>query len=550
MGLIIDNFAGGGGASTGIEAAIGRPVDVAINHWLQALEIHRLNHPASIHICEDVFKVKPATVTKGREVDLLWCSPDCTHFSRAKGGKPVSRKIRGLAWVALRWAKEAKPKIIILENVSEFTTWGPLMPDGRPDPKRRGLTFKRFVGNLRGQGYRVEWRELVAADYGAPTTRKRLFLVARCDGGPIHWPEPSHGKNGNHGHHGHHGREIIQEDLLEMGRMPWRAAAECIDWSIPCPSIFERKRPLAEKTLRRVAAGIRRYVIECGEPFIIPITHTGESDERVHGIREPMRTVTGAHRGELALVIPYIAGIGGRAGQSRPRAGDEPLGTITSKGDAALVAPVLVANTTANPPRGADEPLKTITTGGHHALVSAFLNKYRGESTGGDARDPMPTITGGQGSVRPAGAAHALGIITAHLLKLYGTSTGADLREPMPTITGMGQHVAEVRAFLVKYYGTNQHGQALTEPLHTITRKDRLGLVTVAGVDYQIMDIGLRMLTPRELARAQGFPEEYILPANKSLAVALIGNSVPPPVAEALVRANLPELCEARKEAA
>lgn len=471
-GLVIDNFAGGGGASTGLELA-GLHVDCAINHWAAAMATHERNHPGTVHLTEDVFRVSPRRVCAelwrrrgmtGRPVvDLCWFSPDCTHFSRAKGGKPVSKKIRGLAWVAVRWAKEARPAVIILENVPEFVTWGPIGEDGRPDKARTGLTFRRWMGRLRGLGYQVEWRELVAADYGAPTTRKRLFVVARCDGQPIVWPEPTHVDP----------REIEgQGDLFRSAPQPWRTAAECIDWSIPCPSIFERRRPLKPATLGRIAAGIRRYVIDAADPFIVTLTHAGA--ERVQGVDAPLPTITGAHRGEHALVTalmaPVLCGVGGRAGQSPPCRANEPMRTVTAKGDRALVA--------------------------------------------------------------------------AHLMKLYGTAVGADLRKPMPTITGQGGHLAAVVAFMVKYYGNEQGGRNLRAPMGTVTSHDRLGLVMVCGEAYQIVDIGLRMLQPHELAAAQGFPAEYELPDNKSLAVALIGNSVPPPVARALAAANAPGRAE------
>jgi DNA (cytosine-5)-methyltransferase 1 len=455
MGIVVDNFAGGGGASTGIEAA-GLRVDYAINHDPASIEMHAANHPWTEHLCEDVWNVKPGELCGGREVDLAWFSPDCKHHSKAKGGKPVDKKIRGLAWVAVRWAKEARPRVIILENVEEFADWGPLV-DGRPDPERRGLTFRRFVGNLRGLGYQVEWRELVAANYGAPTTRKRLFLVARCDGAPIVWPEPTHASP----------RHLRENNSPLPPRAPWRMAAECIDWDIPCPSIFERDRSLVDSTLRRLALGVKRFVIEAAEPFIVVCNHAGGF--RGQGLNEPLRTITAA-RDATGLVVPYLVGIDNKSS------------------GAGCAWPI-------------DGPARTITLENRHALCAAFLTKF------------------------------------------YGTSIGSDMRIPMPVITGGGQHIAEVRAFLVKYYDTGV-GQSLREPMHTITTRDRLGLVTVAGVDYQLADLGLRMLTPRELALAQGFPTEYILTGSKSNQVARIGNSVCPPVAEALVRANCLEYAE------
>ncbi len=535
-GLVIDNFAGGGGASTGIELA-GLNVDLAVNHWAEAMATHEANHPRTVHLTEDVFRVSPMKACRelwrrrglvGEPVvDLCWFSPDCTHFSRAKGGKPVSKKIRGLAWVAVRWAKEAKPNVIILENVPEFLTWGPLGQDGKPDPARRGLTFRRWKGNLRGLGYKVEHRVLVAADYGAPTTRQRLFVIARRDGEPIVWPEPSHVNP----------REIEgQGDMFRTTRQPWRTAAECIDWSLPCPSIFERKRPLKPATLARIAAGIKRYVIDAADPFIVTLTHAGA--DRVQGLDAPLPTVTGANRGEMALCVPTLVGAGGRAGQSPPCGADEPMRTVTAKGDRALVeaklAPFQVAIDNKSSGPGStwptSEPLRTITLENRHALVTAFLNKHYGGVVGHGLERPVGTVTGIDH--------HSL--TTAHLMKFYGTSTGADLRDPMPTATGQGGHLAEVRAFLVAYYGNEEGGRSLRAPMGTVTGHDRMGLVMVRGEAYQIVDIGLRMLQPRELARAQGFPDDYELPANKSLAVALIGNSVPPPVAKALAAANVP----------
>lgn len=467
-GLIIDNFAGGGGASTGIEAALQRPIDVAINHSPSALAMHEANHPETRHLCEDVFDVKPAAVCNGRPVQLAWFSPDCKHFSKAKGGKPVSKKIRGLAWVAVRWAREVKPAIIILENVEEFQSWGPLLPDGKPNPKKRGLTFRRFVGNLRGLGYHVEWRELVAADYGAPTTRKRLFLIARCDGESISWPEQSHVQPG-------------VADMFSEGKAPWRSAAECIDWSIPCPSIFTRKKPLKDNTLRRIAKGLKRFVIEAQEPFIVPRTETD-------------------------LTVPYISGIDNK-----------------SSGDSAVWS--------------SEEPLRTITLENRFALIVPHVTKFRTGAVGADASAPLPTITAGSYISRPGGDAHALGLVSAFIAKHYTGVTGQEVKRPLGTVTAVDHH-SLVLAFMIKYYGCG-NGQDVSDPLHTITTKDRLGLVTIHGEDYRIVDIGLRMLQPRELATAQGFPPDYILQGTKSSQVAMIGNSVCPPVAEALVRANV-----------
>lgn len=489
--LIVDSFAGGGGASCGIEMALGRSPDIAINHDPEAIAMHQANHPHTKHYCESVWDVSPRKATMGRPVGLAWFSPDCKHFSKAKGGKPVDKSIRGLAWVVIRWARDVRPRIIILENVEEFQTWGPLLENGKPCPVSKGATFRRWLAELKGLGYHVEHRELRACDFGAPTTRKRLFLIARCDGQPIIWPEATHGPGRDKAH---------------------RTAAECIDWAIPCPSIFERERPLAENTLRRIARGLRRYVLEAAEPFVVPLTHHGE--RRVHPVSEPLPTVTGANRGELALVSPSLVqtGYGEREGQAA-RCLDihQPLGTV-------------------------------VAGGSKHALVSAFLAKHYGgnETPGTTLAAPMDTIT--------TQDHHAL--TTSHLLKLRGgldsrQSTAQDWRAPAPTLTAGGTHLAEVRAFLVKYYGTDGD-PALGLPLHTITTRDRFGLVTVQGEDYVIADIGMRMLAPRELYRAQGFPETYRIdlefngkPLTKTAQVRMCGNSVSPAAARALVAAQV-----------
>ncbi len=464
--LIVDNFAGGGGASLGIEEATGRSPDIAVNHDPEAIAMHAANHPTTHHLCGDVWDVNPRAVCGGRPVGLLWASPDCKHFSKAKGGKPVQKKkkIRGLAWVVIRWAREVRPRVIVLENVEEFQTWGPLDEGGRPDPDRRGLTFRRWLGQLQAAGYVVEWKELRACDYGAPTTRKRLFLVARCDGQAIVWPEPTHGP----------------------GREPYRTAAECIDFTLPCPSIFGRARPLAENTLRRIARGITKFVIGSAAPFVIPLTHHG--DARVHGLEEPFPTITAAHRGELALVAPtlIVQSWGERKGQA-PRILD------------------------------IEAPLGTIVAGGiKQALVCAFLAKHYGgnETPGSAVTRPFDTVT----------------CIDHHALVEVKT----------------GARSLEVRAFLTKFYGTST-GQALDTPLGTVCAgAEHFGLVTVEGQAYEIADIGMRMLTPRELFRAQGFPDSYVIdppyrgkPMTKTAQVRMCGNSVSPVMSRAIIAANL-----------
>lgn len=548
--LIIDNFAGGGGTSTGIEAAIGRPVDIAINHDPEALAMHAANHPHTAHYCESVWDIDPREVTKNQPVGLVWLSPDCKHFSKAKGGKPVEKKIRGLAWVALRWAAVTRPRVIILENVEEFVTWGPLVEDAegnmRPCPKRKGQTFESFKRALARQGYQVEHRELRACDYGAPTIRKRFFMIARRDGLPICWPVPTHGNPKS--------KEVKSGKLL-----PWRTAAECIDWSIPCPSIFERKKPLAEATLRRIAKGIMRYIVNSDDPFIVPSFVTecaNATSQRNMNINDPLRTqcaqVKGGH---FALVAPTLVqtGYGEREGQS-PRAPglDKPLGTVVAGGAKhALVSALLThyhsdKSSTEVRASNPSEPLKTQTTENRHALVTASITKFRTGAIGSSCDEPIHTITAGGESKRPAGSPHAMGIITSNLVKMRGTNIGQDNRDPIHTISAQGTHFAEVRAFLIKYYGNEKEALDITGPLHTITARDRYGLVTIKGQEYDITDIGLRMLAPRELYRAQGFPDDYIIGDNadqgltltKSAQVRMCGNSVPPPLSQSLVAAN------------
>lgn len=529
--LIIDNFAGGGGASTGIEAAFGRSVDIAINHDPEAIAMHKANHPQALHYCESVWDINPREVAQGRPVGLVWLSPDCKHFSKAKGGKPVEKKIRGLAWVALRWAATVKPRVIMLENVEEFVTWGPLVEgaDGklRPCPKNKGREFNSFRNALQRQGYAVEYRELRACDYGAPTIRKRLFLIARRDGLPICWPAQTHGDP--------------KSEAVKAGRLkPWRTAAECMDWSIPCPSIFERKKPLAEATMRRIAKGIMRYVVNAAEPFIVPLTHHG-ADRRA-GMEQPLPTVTAAHRGELALVQPFISTYYGdkRPGDVRGIAMDEPLHTQTTENRHALVAAFLTEHANASSPRSMDvgAPLRTQcaqTKGGHFALATANLVKNYTGVVGSDLNDPIGTVT----SIDH----HSL--VTSNLIKMRGDNIGQPDTEPLHTVSAQGTHFAEVRAFLIKYYGTDQNPR-LDDPLHTVTARDRFGIITVEGEEYAINDIGLRMLAPRELFRAQGFPESYIIGDNpaqgltltKTAQVRMVGNSVCPPLSQALVEAN------------
>lgn len=627
--MIVDLFAGGGGASLGIEQALGVPVDLAINHNALALETHRLNHPDTFHGCADVWGVDPRQATGGRPVGLLWASPDCTQFSKAKGGKPRKKNIRSLAWVVVRWAKSVRPRIILVENVEEFRQWGPLDQNDRPCPRRLGDTYHLWCNQLRGLGYKLESRELRACDYGAPTIRKRLFIIARCDGRPIVWPEPTHGPDG----------ELF-------GLQPYRTAVECIDWSIPCPSIFERKRPLAENAMRRIARGIMKYVITTGNPFIVKFRagSTGSS------IVEPMHTVTaGSHQKRpagaghaMGLCVPTLIqmGYGERDGQAPRVPGlGKPLGTCVGTGKHALVAAFLAKHF--GGVVGADlmTPMPTVTAIDHNSLVTAELMQCEQEESHGSngcgtepcqSRSPLggrrrsrlemqKTEKHGRecdnqsatrrdqgqervsiGSGEPYGEGvlglrSPLGVVcddgansTRHGFEPQGrqqaeqqspqlggchsqpesqarlsdgsitsdqsgegycgtSEISAKDRSVVSSDCGTTRHIsnngfpchqAEVAALLIKYYGSGV-GQSCRSPMHTVTAKDRLGLVTVYGQDYQIADIGLRMLKPRELARAQGFPDSYAFAGSQSAQVSMIGNSVPPDVVRVLVQANV-----------
>ena len=580
--LVVDLFAGGGGASTGIEQAIGRHVDAAVNHDREAISLHTANHPQTRHHCSDVFEVDPFTVTDGQPVGLLWASPDCKHFSKAKGGKPVSKKIRSLAWVVVKWAKAVQPRVICLENVEEFQTWGPLAADGRPCPQRKGKTFALWVAQLRNLGYAVEWRELRACDYGAPTIRKRLFLVARRDGQPITWPSPTHAQPDAKG-------------KVPPGLKPWRTAADCIDWSIPAPSIFNRARPLADATCRRIAKGIVRYVYQTAQPFVAPFPaeaqheptrpstlrhpsgpslhpgqcngeHVWNNDHRGNMGAAGMADRISAHAGAVAAQATdraHIAtliqtGYGERPGQAPRVPGlDKPLGTVVSGQKHALVSAFLAKHYTGVVGSDMAAPTGTVTTVDHHSLVTANIVKMRGDNVGSAAAEPLHTISA-------QGTHHA--IATANLVHM-GHGEGKDgtkrfshgvreVAQPLNTVTASGATAGLVQAFLVKYYGTDQD-PAMREPLHTVTTKDRFGLVTVRGQAYQIADIGLRMLTPRELYRAQGFPESYVIergaagePITKTAQVRMCGNSVCPPLARAIVAANYAEQNATQRRAA
>ena len=635
--IVVDLFAGGGGASEGLKQALGIDPALAYNHDELAIGMHAANHPLTQHHREDIWHADPRVDVAGRPIGWFHASPDCTHFSQAKGGQPRSRKTRALSWVVLKWVGQllradrlhgtnTAPRIISMENVWQILTWGPLVAkrckttgrvikmDGTvaargervpvenqqlvPDKRHSGRTWQQFVAALRALGYAVEWRKLVASDYGAGTSRERLFLLGRRDGEAIVWPEPSHGP--------------------APGQQPRVTAADCLDFSIPCPSIFTRARPLADATMRRIAKGVMRHVIESADPFIVPVTHQG--GDRVHDVRDPMRTITAANRGELMLAAPELAPFlteHANASRQRTMAAEEPLPTVCAGvkgGHFSVVTPILAGvggRAGQSEPRSGGEPLYTMTTKADTALVAPHLVKFRGDSIGTPATEPVPTITSGAGAARPAGAAHALGVAAASLVTLRRNMVGADARTPLTTVAAQAEHHAvssafmvqaahgegkpggvqrwgngskdarapvgtvtasgngghalaeaelaqlspdqeagalRVAAFLVKYYGTGANVPSLLDPVDTVTTRDRLALVTVhiQGVPHVIVDIGLRMLKPHELYRAQGFPANYIIdrtangtPLSTSAAVRMVGNSVSPPPLRALAEANL-----------
>ena len=506
--LIVDNFAGGGGASTGIEMATGYSVDIAINHDPKAIQMHKTNHPRTKHYCENVWAVDPVKACEGHPVGLAWFSPDCKHFSKAKGGKPKDKNIRGLAWVACRWAGLVRPRVIMLENVEEFRTWGPLNRRHHPVKNKQGKTFERLVRQLEELGYEVQFKELVAADYGAPTMRKRFFMIARCDGKSIIWPEPTHAPADS---------EEVKAGLLK----PYVGAYTQLDFSLPCPSIFDTSeeikekygiravRPLAPKTMERIARGLKKFVIDNPEPFIIQCKFNNDAQD----IKKP-------------------------------------LGTITTIGSHLLVEPYLSVNRENHFGSDMREPIHTVTSNNQHMLMTPTLIQYHSETAQGEVRgqtikEPIMTVDG----------SNRYGLVTSFLSKFYKTCIGQDEREPLHTVTTSAGHFGEVRAFLIKYYG-DATGQDIKQPLDTVTTKDRFGLVTIEGVDYQIVDIGLRMLEPRELYGCQGFPEDYIIDHDytgktypRTEQVRRCGNAVCPPIPAALVRANLPEMCVARRTA-
>lgn len=581
--IIVDLFAGGGGMSLAFERAFGRSPDIAVNHDDDALSMHRMNHPQTRHFVADVFEVCPRTVTQGRPVGWLHGSPDCTHHSQAAGGQPRSKKIRGLGWVLPRWAGQVRPDVISMENVKQMLKWGPLVAKrdpatGRvvtldkvkcpttgkminrvadkgervpvqnqylvPDKKREGQTWRKFVATFEALGYRWDYRVRCAADAGGHTTRTRLFFIARRDGQPIVFPEPKFFK------------------APKKGQKRWKPAADCIDLSLPCRSIFERERPLAEATMKRIATGIRKFVLDNPNPFIVNMAHGG----KVEDIRQPISTIATENGGCRALVAPILAGVGGRAGQSEPKPAGDPINTITSKADTALVCPLLVqtgyGEREGQAPRVMDieNPLGTVVGTGKHAVAAAYLMQANDgfcATVGRDLSEPVTTITN-SGSQQQ--------LVTANLLHLRGNCDGRDVDDPLMTVSAAGQHhglvectlspteeagALRVAAFLMRYYGQGGQWSDLGDPLTTITTKDRMALVTVtiAGTPYVIVDIGLRMLEPRELYNANDFPANYIIDRghdgrrfSKSTKVRMVGNSVDPVDAADFLEANAPWL--------
>ncbi|MCS0459508.1 DNA cytosine methyltransferase [Rhizobium favelukesii] len=626
--LIVDSFAGGGGASTGIEMALGRSPDIAINHNADALALHAANHPETIHLSENIFKVDPLDHVAGKHVGLAWFSPDCKHFSKAKGGKPVERNIRDLAWVIVLWAERAKPDVIIMENVEEWKDWGPLVETERglmPCPNSRGETFQKWCKAMKRAGYKLQHRELRACDYGAPTIRKRLFVIARRDGKPVVWPEPTHGAPD-------------ERDVIAGRKKPWRTAAECIDWSLPTPSIFDNTeqvwakhhlraiRPLADNTMARVARGMKRYVLDAERPFLVNLTHGG----RVEDCAAPFKTITGANRGEKAVVAPHLSafygpgagskdrsasaaepvrvvttenrhavvapvltyaqqgganrsveephhticaskkdqnaviiptlvGCGGRAGQSRPRGGDEPSATITAKADTCAAVAFVAQNNNdsrriggVNPGRAADEPMSTVTaSGAQQGAVSAFIARQFGASIGHGVDEPSATVTAG---------VNKSALVAPYLQAYYGTGDGGEEDQPCRTITTKDRHGHVEATIDAPPFTADQEERArqVADFMRSYGFWDEREFVTltIGSTEFVIVDIGMRMLTPRELYNAQGFPADYRIdsdingrPFPKNVQVSCVGNSVCPPVAAAIVGANCQHLVQYQEAA-
>lgn len=619
--IIVDNFAGGGGASTGIELAAGRPVNVAINHDPAAILMHKTNHPYTLHMQENVWNIDPKKVCAGRQVGLAWFSPDCKHFSKAKGGAPVEKNIRGLAWVVLKWAGLVRPRVIILENVEEFKTWGPIRK-GKPVKSKQGQTFEKWLSQLKALDYKIEYRELVAADYGAPTTRKRFVLIARCDGKPIVWPERTHAP-------------ADSEEVKDGKYKPWRSAAEIIDWTLPCPSIFEDKdtikdkygltvrRPLKDNTLRRITRGIDKFVIKSKDPFIVPfgvcVNHGGK--EQFFDINKPLNTVTAKHG--YGITDPILSPI---HMQNNTGAGGadmrSPIHTITTGQHQMLIAPNLskyiaplhMHNHSNAAGTDMRDPINTITASGYQMFIAPSLSKYFGGVVGSEINNPFPTVTAidhnallapsliqyhteqtenvrGQSinePVKTIDCCNRYGYAVAHLTQYFSGDHYHSPKDPLHTVTTMIREGVTL-AHIAEFKGQDK-GQSVNKPLRTITTSagefgavyttlvkvskgmnlhywpqvrellnkycdynianDEILLLWIGGTPYFISDIGLRMLSPKELYKAQGFPDDYIIEKDylgneyqKTEQVARAGNAVCPPMASALVRANFPEWC-------
>lgn len=570
--IIVDNFAGGGGASTGIELATGRPVTIAINHDPDAILMHKTNHPYTEHYQESVWDIDPVEVCRGRKVGLAWFSPDCKHFSKAKGGKPVDKNIRGLAWIVLKWAGTVRPRVIILENVEEFQTWGPVRK-GKPVKSHQGETFNRWKSQLKALGYEIEHRELKACDYGAPTIRKRFFLIARCDGKPIVWPKPTYAPKDS---------QEVKSGKLKA----YKSAADCIDFDLPCPSIFNRKKPLAVNTQRRIARGLDKFVIKEAKPFIVHIGNGERKGQkpRVQDIDKPVSTVVSSCKQYLSM--PYMSPIGHTGFCiDRNYSIKQPLQTIVSKAEQIMIMPSLIqyhSETAKGEVRGQklNEPIFTVDGSNRYGLQIPYLSKFYGGVVGTDIKRPVPTVTaidhnaltapfltkyysGADQSFSCNSPLHTIttkdrmSVCTNYLTILRNNMDCRSVQEPLNTITTSGAHFADTKVYIKKYSpGCNLgYWNKVRELLNTYTdwnlADDEILIFNINGVEYFIYDIGLRMLQPKELYRAQGFPNDYIIDHDytgreypKTKQVARCGNAVPPAFAKALVQANLPEMCK------
>lgn len=571
--IIVDNFAGGGGASTGIELATGSPVTIAINHDPDAILMHKTNHPYTEHYQESVWDIDPVEVCRGRKVGLAWFSPDCKHFSKAKGGKPVDKNIRGLAWIVLKWAGTVRPRVIILENVEEFQTWGPVRK-GKPVKSHQGETFKRWKSQLRALGYEIEHKELKACDYGAPTIRKRFFLIARCDGKPIVWPKPTYAPKDS------------QE--VKYGKLKaYKSAADCIDFELPCPSIFNRKKPLANNTLKRIAKGLDKFVIKEHNPYLIsnkaPYIMCNNTNNAGKGISSPIPTITTGNRNYL--ISPYLSQLNHSGENMRGQSTAQTMPTITAKHGFAYIAPSLIqyhSETAKGEVRGQkiNNPIFTVDGSNRYGLQIPYLSKFYGGVVGADIKRPVPTVTaidhnaltapfltkyysGADQSFSCDSPLHTIttkdrmSVCTNYLTVLRNNMDCRSVQEPLNTITTSGAHFADTKVYIKKFLPGCKLGywNKVRELLNTYTdwnlADDEILIFNINGVEYFIYDIGLRMLQPKELYRAQGFPNDYIIDHDytgreypKTKQVARCGNAVPPAFAKALVQANLPEMCK------